>query len=90
LNILVRNSGVNVTAAIVRVTSPCGVLYARSTAGTGLIDDPGFPYGPLTVCVSNSAGTRHRVAAAANTNYAGTDVTYDIGTSGSGSGACPA
>jgi len=90
LNILVQKSGVNVANATVKVTSPCGsTVYTRSTLSNGTIDDPGFPWGDLlNVCVSD--GTRKRViASVANKTYPVTNVTYDIGTFGSTTGACP-
>jgi hypothetical protein len=87
LNIRVQNSGVNVASGVVKVTS-CGTTYTRQTDASGYVDDPGFPYGDLDVCVSN--GTRKRqVTTVANTTYPATAVTYDIGTAGSSVGACP-
>jgi hypothetical protein len=38
--------------ARIRVSTACGTAYARSTDLAGRIDDPGFPYGTLDVCVS--------------------------------------
>jgi len=90
LNILVKKNGANVANATVKVTSPCGTtVYARSTLSNGTIDDPGFPWGNLlNVCVSD--GTRKRiVGTVVNKTYPVTNVTYDIGTSGSTTGACP-
>jgi hypothetical protein len=88
LNILVRNSGVNVANAVVKVTSCSTTTYVRSTTATGLINDPGFPWGTVDVCVSN--GVRKRViAGVVNKTYPATAVTYDIGTTGSTTGACP-
>jgi len=92
LNINVKNNGANVNNATIKVTSPCGGnTYTRHTNSAGIIDDPGFPYGSLqSVCVSDAANTRKRVVGTvANTTYPVTDVTYDIGTTGSTTGACP-
>jgi Tfp pilus assembly protein PilV len=93
LNILVQNSGANVSGGIVKATSPCGgTPYLRHTLSNGTIDDPGFPYGSVQgICVSDASGGRHRTVpgTVANTTYPGTNVTYDIGTAGSATGPCP-
>ena len=76
-NIRVISGGVNVNGATVRVTTPCGTVYRRSTASTGFIDDPGFPYAPsLAICVSD--GTRSREVTQSNTNFNVTSLTIDI------------
>jgi hypothetical protein len=93
LNISVKNNGVNVASAVVKVTSCATTTYSRLTTAAGLVDDPGFPYGSVDVCVSN--GLRKRViTGVANTTYPATAVTYDVasGSAGAGTtstGACP-
>jgi len=77
VNLKVTASGTPVEGADVRVTTACGTVYHRTTASTGLIDDPGFPFGNLTICVSN--GVRRREVTQANTNFNGPSVlTVDI------------
>ncbi|MDX6676473.1 MAG: hypothetical protein QOE31_525 [Solirubrobacteraceae bacterium] len=77
LNIKVRSGGVFKSGAIVRVTTPCGTVYRRTTTSSGAIDDPGFPYATsLDICVSD--GTRQRSLTRANTNFNVTTVTMSI------------
>ncbi len=94
LNVKVTKNSVAVPNGVAQVKSPCGVLYTRSTLTDGTIADPGFPPGNLTVvCLADATGSRHLRpnATVANTNYAGTNVTYDIGTGNASSttGPCP-
>ena len=86
MNILVQNNGVNVANAVVKVTS-CGTTYTRTTDATGLVTDPGFPYGILSVCVSN--GARKRQSTVSNSTYPATNTTQDVGTFFSSTGTCP-
>jgi len=85
-NILVSKDGVPRSGIVVKVTSPCGVVYTRETLTDGTVDDPGFPYGTLTVCVSD--GVKHAEGSVLNTVYPATNATFDIGASASG-GPCP-
>lgn len=83
LNITVKDRGVNVDNATVRVVTQCGTTYERQTSG-GLIDDPGFPYATsgMTLCATD--GERKRVLTnRANADFDGLDVTLDVGTDGS-------
>jgi Tfp pilus assembly protein PilV len=87
LNLTVTADDVPVAGAQIRVTTPCGTVYHRTTDADGLIDDPGFPYAESDdVCVSN--GTRKLETTLANTNFNGTNLTLDI-TSGEPTGTCP-
>jgi hypothetical protein len=66
-----------VSGAIVKVTTPCGTVYRRTTTATGEIDDPGFPYASsLAICVSD--GTRQHLTSSANRNFNTTEVVVDI------------
>ena len=77
LNMIVTSSGVPVSGAQIRVTSPCATVYRRTTNAAGLIDDPGFPYAAsVDICVSD--GTRKLETARDNTNFNGTQLTLDI------------
>jgi len=90
LNFRVRNGSAKEASAVVKVTSPCGTVYTRSTLSDGTVDDPGFPYGNLAICVSKG-GRKLVTASVANTSFTGTGlIDYDIGTSNSSAtnGAC--
>lgn len=77
LNIKVTSLGANKAGATVRVTTPCGTVYRRTTNASGTLDDPGFPYAEsLGICVSD--GTRQRTLSRANKNFNVTDVTMSI------------
>ena len=86
LNLTVTADDQPVAGAQIRVTTPCGTVYRRTTDADGLIDDPGFPYAESQeVCVSN--GTRRLETTLANTNFNGTNLTLDI-TSSEPTGTC--
>jgi len=77
LMVVVSSAGVLAQNAIVRVTTPCGTVYRRTTNAAGEIDDPGFPPATsLAVCVSD--GTRQRTATSGNVNFNGTRLPLDI------------
>jgi hypothetical protein len=77
LNIIVSSNGVRKDRAIVRVKTPCGTVYRRTTDANGMIDDPGFPYAAnLDICVSD--GTRYQPQIHSNANYNVDTVAYDI------------
>jgi hypothetical protein len=53
---------------VVRVTTPCGTVYRRTTIAGGWIDDPGFPVGSaLAICVSD--GIHSQQLARDNLNF---------------------
>ncbi len=77
INLMVTAGSVALAGAQVRVTTPCGTVYRRTTTSTGEIDDPGFPYATsLAICVSD--GTRKREVTSPNKNFNVTDLAVDI------------
>ena len=86
LNLTVTADEQPVAGAQIRVTTPCGTVYRRTTDADGLIDDPGFPYAEAQdVCVSN--GSRKLEMTIPNTNFNGSNLTLDI-TSSEPEGTC--
>jgi Tfp pilus assembly protein PilV len=86
LNLTITADDVPVAGAQIRVTTPCGTVYRRTTDADGLIDDPGFPYAEAQdVCVSN--GSRKHETTLASTNFNGSNLTLDI-TSSDPAGTC--
>jgi Tfp pilus assembly protein PilV len=89
--ITVMSGASPVSGARIRVTTPCGTVYRRTTDSAGVITDPGFPYvkapGTLAICVSD--GIREHTATKTNNNYNSVaSVTYTI-VSGDPLGTCP-
>ena len=77
LNLTITADDVPVAGAQIRVTTPCGTVYRRTTDADGLIDDPGFPYAEAQdVCVSD--GSRKLETTLASTNFNGSNLTLDI------------
>jgi hypothetical protein len=89
-NIRVRSGSpaTPLAGATVRVTTPCGTVYRRTTIEDGTLADPGFPYTTsLAICVSD--GTRQVLANRSNTNFNNSLLfTVNI-TSSSPLGTCP-
>jgi Tfp pilus assembly protein PilV len=76
LNVKVTSGGESVDRAAVRVTTPCGTIYHRTTTSDGLIDDPGVPYAPsVGICVSD--GARQVLTTSANVKVV-TSLTINI------------
>jgi Tfp pilus assembly protein PilV len=87
LNIKVKSDGEFKPDAIVRVTTPCGTVYRRTTTSNGEITDPGFPYAEsLDICVSD--GTHERTLTRSNKNFNVTIVLMSIVSSTDASGTC--
>lgn len=97
LKIRVQYNGANQAGATVKLATACGTVFTDSTDSAGWITDAGFPYGTHAVCVSKAVGSpavvrRRIVAAQANTTFPSTTpavTNYDIGRTGSTTGACP-
>jgi len=86
LNIAVTSGGQPLAGAAVKVTTPCGTVYNRTTTASGVIDDPGFPYATsLTICVSD--GPRRLQTTSTNTNFNGKLLPLEL-TDGT-AGRCP-
>lgn len=93
---LIKIGSTNVTSGILKATSPCGSPVFTRTITSGVINDPGLPYGNLTnVCVSGTVGSTTRklpIGTVANTTFTysgGSPPVVDLNASGSSSGACP-
>jgi type II secretory pathway pseudopilin PulG len=84
----VASGGKAFVGATVRVTTPCGTTYKRfATRSDGTLDDPGFPYTDLAICVSD--GTRQVLTNRSNRNFNNSsNFTVNI-TASSPLGTCP-
>jgi Tfp pilus assembly protein PilV len=87
-NIRVTRDGSPLTGATVRVTTPCGTVYRRTTIANGVLGDPGFPYvTSLAICVTD--GTRQAEATRSNTNFNNAlNFTVNISSTTSPEGTC--
>jgi hypothetical protein len=93
---LIKYGATNVTSGTMKATSPCGSPVFTRSITSGVINDPGFPYGNLTnVCFSGTIGgtTRKQVIGTVpNTTFTytgGSPPVVDVNGTGSTSGACP-
>jgi Flp pilus assembly protein TadG len=67
-NIRVTFAGTAAVGTTVRVTTPCGTVYRRTTTTNGVLTDPGFPYTTsLAICATD--GTRQVQTTRSNTNF---------------------
>jgi hypothetical protein len=66
-NIRVTSNGTAVVGKTVRVRTPCGTEYRRTTIANGVLDDPGFPYTTLAICVTD--GVRQLEVSRSNRNF---------------------
>lgn len=87
-NIRVKSGASAIAGATVRVTTPCGTVYNRTTIAGGQLDDPGFPYTTLSICATD--GVRRDTTVRANRNFnADAFVVLDLTGATSAAGTCP-
>jgi len=90
LNVTVKQNGVLLSGAKVRVTGTCSFARNYTTNASGALPDPGLPWGTYTVCVSgkNTSNSMRRTTfsnVSVQNLTAGTAVNVDTNSISSGS-----
>lgn len=81
----------NLQNADVRVTDVCGALYPQMTlTNSSGVTSSGYPFGTLTVCADDNAGTPHKATGTVANTATGSAITLQINTwQSSALGSCP-
>lgn len=91
LAVTVKNGSTVLSGARVTVSTACGTRISRLTNASGTLDDPGYPWGALTVCAQKgtSPSQVYKKVTVTNTTLPGTTVApFDLST-GTTAGGCP-
>ena len=86
-----RRQRSNLQNADVRVTDVCGAQYpAMAATNSSGVTSSGYPFGALTVCADDNAGTAHKATGTVTNTATGSAITLQINTwSPRRSGSCP-
>jgi Tfp pilus assembly protein PilV len=81
----------NLQNADVRVTDVCGALYPQMTlTNSSGVTSSGYPFGTLTVCADDNAGSPHKATGTVTNTATGSAITLQINTwQSSAAGSCP-
>ena len=81
----------NLQNADVRVTDVCGAQYpAMAATNSSGVTSSGYPFGALTVCADDNAGTAHKATGTVTNTATGSAITLQINTwQSSALGSCP-